>query len=163
MTIMESIILTVLGAILALIGLAGMLLPVIPGAPILFAGLLLAAWADQFAYVGTGTLVLLGGLTVLTYLVDLLAGSFGVKRFGASPRAMIGAAVGTVLGLFFGLFGVIVGPFIGASIGELTTSRNLGTAGRAGLGATLGLALGAAAKLALAFTMLGIFAVARFT
>ena len=160
---MESIILTVLGAILALIGLAGMLLPIIPGAPILFAGLLLAAWADQFAYVGTGTLVLLGGLAVLTYLVDLLAGSFGVKRFGASPRAMIGAAAGTLLGLFFGLFGVIVGPFIGASIGELTSSRNLGTAGRAGIGATLGLALGAAAKLALAFTMLGIFAVARFT
>ena len=160
---MESIIFTVLGAILALIGLAGMLLPIIPGAPILFAGLLLAAWADQFAYVGTGTLVLLGGLAVLTYLVDLLAGSFGVKRFGASPRAMIGAAAGTLLGLFFGLFGVIVGPFIGASIGELTSSRNLGTAGRAGIGATLGLALGAAAKLALAFTMLGIFFVARFT
>jgi len=163
MTIVESIILTALGAILVLLGLAGMLLPVIPGAPILFAGLVMAAWADQFAYVGTGTLLLLGGLAVLTYLVDLLAGSFGVKRFGASPRAMIGAAAGTLLGLFFGLFGVIVGPFIGASIGELTTSRNLGSAGRAGVGATLGLALGAAAKLALGFTMLGIFAVARFT
>ena len=159
---MESIILSVLGAVLALVGLAGMLLPVIPGAPILFAGLVLAAWADQFAYVGIGTLVLLGGLAVLTYLVDLLAGSFGVKRFGASPRAMVGAVAGTLLGLFFGLLGVIIGPFIGASIGELTTSRNLGSAGRAGLGATLGLALGAAAKLALAFTMLGIFAVARF-
>jgi uncharacterized protein YqgC (DUF456 family) len=160
---MESIILSVLGAILALIGLVGMLLPVIPGAPILFIGLLLAAWADQFEYVGTGTLVLLGGLAVLTYVVDLLAGSFGVKRFGASPRAMVGAVAGTLLGLFFGLVGVIIGPFIGASIGELITSRNLGTAGRAGVGATLGLALGAAAKLALAFTMLGIFAVARFT
>lgn len=160
---MESIILSVLGAILALIGLAGMLLPVIPGAPVLFLGLVLAAWADQFEYVGMWTLLVLGGLAMLTYLVDLLAGSFGVKRFGASPRAMVGAAAGTLLGLFFGLFGVIVGPFIGASIGELMTSRNLGTAGRAGVGATLGLALGAAAKLALAFTMLGIFAVARFT
>jgi uncharacterized protein YqgC (DUF456 family) len=158
----ESIILSVLGALLAVLGLAGMLLPVIPGAPILFVGLVLAAWADEFVYVGTGTLVLLGGLAVLTYLVDLLAGSFGVKRFGASPRAMLGAAAGTLLGLFFGLLGVIIGPFIGASIGEFITSRNLGTAGRAGIGATLGLALGAAAKLALAFTMLGIFAVARF-
>jgi uncharacterized protein YqgC (DUF456 family) len=160
---MEPIILFVLGAILALIGLAGMLLPVIPGAPILFSGLVLAAWADDFVYVGTGTLVLLGVLAVLTYLVDLLAGAFGVKKFGASPRAMIGAAAGALLGLFFGLLGVIIGPFIGASIGELTTSRHLGTAGRAGVGAAVGLAIGAAAKLALAFTMLGIFAVVRFT
>jgi uncharacterized protein YqgC (DUF456 family) len=160
---MESIILSILGAVLAVIGLAGMLLPIIPGAPILFAGLVMAAWADDFAYVGLWTLVLLGILAGLTYVVDLLAGAFGVKRFGASPRAMVGAAVGTLLGLFFGLLGVIIGPFVGASIGELTTSRNLETAGRAGIGATLGLAIGAAAKLALAFTMLGIFAVARFT
>jgi uncharacterized protein YqgC (DUF456 family) len=160
---MESIILSILGAVLAVIGLAGMLLPIIPGAPILFAGLVMAAWADDFAYVGLWTLVLLGILAGLTYVVDLLAGAFGVKRFGASPRAMVGAAVGTLLGLFFGLLGVIIGPFVGASIGELTTSRNLEAAGRAGIGATLGLAIGAAAKLALAFTMLGIFAVARFT
>ena len=160
---MESIILSILGAVLAVIGLAGMLLPIIPGAPILFAGLVMAAWADDFAYVGLWTLVLLGILVGLTYVVDLLAGAFGVKRFGASPRAMVGAAVGTLLGLFFGLLGVIIGPFVGASIGELTTSRNLEMAGRAGIGATLGLAIGAAAKLALAFTMLGIFAVARFT
>jgi uncharacterized protein YqgC (DUF456 family) len=160
---MESIILFVSGVVLALIGLAGMLLPVIPGAPILFAGLVLAAWAEDFAYVGSGTLMLLGGLAVLTYLVDFLASSFGVKRFGASPRAMIGAVAGTLVGLFFGLIGVIVGPFVGASIGELTTTRSLGSAGRAGIGATVGLALGAAAKLALAFAMLGIFAVARLT
>ena len=160
---MESIILSVLGAVLAVIGLAGMLLPIIPGAPILFIGLVLAAWADEFAYVGVWTLVVLGILAGLTYLVDLLAGAFGVKRFGASPRAMVGAAVGAFLGLFFGLIGVIIGPFIGASIGELSTSKNLETAGRAGIGATLGLAIGVAAKLGLAFTMLGIFAVVRFT
>ena len=148
---------------MAVIGLAGMLLPIIPGAPILFSGLLLAAWADDFEYVGFWTLVLLGVLAGLTYLVDLLAGAFGVKRFGASSRAMVGAAAGTLLGLFFGLIGVIIGPFAGACIGELTTSRNLETAGRAGIGATIGLAIGAAAKLALAFMMLGIFAIARFT
>lgn len=160
---MESIILSVLGAVLVVIGLAGMLLPIIPGAPILFVGLLTAAWADDFANVGFWTLALLGILAVLTYVVDLLAGAFGVKRFGASPRAMIGAAVGTFLGLFFGLVGVVIGPFVGACIGELMTTRDLETAGRAGIGATLGLALGAAAKLALAFMMLGIFAVAQFT
>lgn len=159
---MESIILSVMGAVLVVIGLAGMLLPIIPGAPILFVGLLTAAWADDFVYVGFWTLTLLAVLAGLTYLVDFLAGAFGVKHFGASPRAMIGAAIGTLLGLFFGLVGVVIGPFIGASIGELMTTRNLETAGRAGIGATLGLAIGAAAKLAMAFMMLGIFAVARF-
>ena len=160
---MEAIILSILGAALAIVGLAGMILPVIPGALILFIGLFLAAWADDFSYVGVWTLSVLGVLAGLTYVVDFMAGAFGVKRFGASPRAMVGAAVGTVVGLFFGLVGVVIGPFIGASIGELMTSRNLETAGRAGIGATLGLAIGAAAKLALAFTMLGVFAVARFT
>jgi uncharacterized protein YqgC (DUF456 family) len=159
---MDSLLLFTLGAILAVIGLAGMLLPIIPGAPILYFGLVLAAWADDFEYVGLWTMVLLGVIAALTYLVDFLAGAFGVKRFGASPRAMFGAAAGTLLGLFFGFPGVLVGPFAGACIGELTTTRNVEAAGRAGFGATLGLVIGAAVKLAMAFTMLGIFAVVRF-
>lgn len=70
----ESIILSVLGAVLVVIGLAGMLLPIIPGPLILFAGLLTAAWADDFANVGFWTLTLIGALAALTFLVDLLAG-----------------------------------------------------------------------------------------
>lgn len=159
---MDSLLLFTLGAILIVIGLVGMLLPIIPGPPILFFGLLLAAWADDFEYVGFWSMVLLGIIATLTYLLDFLAGVFGVKRFGASPRAMFGAAAGTLLGLFFGLPGVLIGPFAGACIGELTTTRNVTAAGRAGLGATVGLAIGAAVKLAMAFTMLGIFAVVRF-
>ncbi|MDP1708622.1 MAG: DUF456 family protein [Gammaproteobacteria bacterium] len=156
-----TIILWLLTVALIVLGLVGLLLPAIPGAPVLFAGLVMAAWAEDFIYVGWGTLSVLGVLALLTYLADFVASAFGVRRFGASPRAVTGAIIGSVLGLFFGLLGVLLGPFIGAVIGELSTQRHLGAAGRAGIGATVGLVLGVAAKLALALAMLGVFAIAR--
>jgi hypothetical protein len=156
-----TVLLWVLAAILVVAGLVGLLLPVLPGPPLLFAGLLVAAWAEDFAYVGAWTLTALAALALLTYAVDFAATALGAKRFGASKRAVIGAALGAVVGLFFGLPGILLGPFIGAVIGELTAQRGLGEASRAGVGATLGLVLGVAAKLALAFSMLGLFALVR--
>jgi uncharacterized protein YqgC (DUF456 family) len=147
--------------LLVVAGLAGLLLPLLPGAPLLFAGLVLAAWAEDFAHVGPWLLALLGALALLTYVVDLVAGAWGVRRFGASGRAATGAAAGMFVGLFLGPVGIVAGPFIGAVAGELSARRGLGRAGRAGLGATLGLAIGAAAKLALGFTMLGTYLLAR--
>ena len=157
-----TLLLWILAVALIVIGTAGLVLPVMPGAPVLFAGLLVAAWADNFAYVGWGTLIVLGILALLTYVADFAATAFGAKRFGASNRAIVGAALGGLIGIFFGLPGILVGPFVGAVVGELSAQRSLDAATRAGIGATIGLALGAAAKLALAFSMLGIFAVARF-
>lgn len=159
---LESILLAVLAVLLVVLGLVGLVLPAVPGAPLLFVGLVVAAWADGFAYVGAWTLALLAFLALMTYVVDIGAGAFGAKRFGASPRAMIGAVIGAVIGLFFGLIGVLVGPFVGACLGELSVRPHLGSAGRAGVGATIGLVIGAAAKIALAFSMLGVYAVARF-
>jgi uncharacterized protein YqgC (DUF456 family) len=138
------------------------MLPGIPGAPLLFAGLVLAAWAEDFAYVGIKTIAILGVLALLNYGVDFWATMYGAKRFGASKRAIVGALIGAAIGIFFGLPGVIFGPFIGAAIGELTARRGLHDAARAGFGATIGIVLGAALKIALAFTMIGVFAVARF-
>ncbi len=158
---MEAILLAVVGLCLALVGLVGLALPVMPGAPMLFVGLVLIAWAEDFAFVGTGTLVILAVLALLTYAVDLIAGAFGVRRFGASARAMVGATVGAVVGLFFGFVGIVIGPFIGAGIGELSTGQSLHAAGKAGIGATIGLVIGVAAKLTLAFAMVGIFALMR--
>ena len=158
---MITALLFTLAVIFAVVGIAGLALPAIPGAPLLFVGLVLAAWAEDFAYVGTGTLVALALLALLTYLVDLAAGAFGVQRFGASSRAMVGAAIGAVVGIFFGLIGVVLGPFLGAAIAELTVAGELRAASRAGIGATIGLAIGTAAKIALAFAMLGIFAFMR--
>jgi uncharacterized protein len=151
-----------LAILLVAIGLAGVVLPAIPGAPLLFAGLFLAAWVEDFVYVGKWTLVILGLLALLTYGVDFWATMFGAKRFGASKRAITGALIGTLVGLFLGLPGVLFGPFIGAVIGELSARRKLEDAARAGFGATIGLVVGVALKVALALSMIGIFAVARF-
>ena len=152
----------VLAALLILAGLAGLVLPGLPGSPLIFAGLFIAAWAEDFSYVGVGTLIVLGVLALLTYVVDFWATMFGAKRFGASKRAVIGAVIGSIVGLFLGLPGVIFGPFIGAVIGELSARRGLHDAARAGIGATIGLAIGVAVKMALAFSMIGIFIVVRY-
>ncbi|HXV83103.1 MAG TPA: DUF456 domain-containing protein [Candidatus Binatia bacterium] len=151
-----------LAILLVGIGLAGVVLPAIPGPPVLFAGLFLAAWVEDFAYVGKWTLLILGLLALLTYGVDFWASMFGAKRFGASKRAIVGALVGVIVGLFLGFPGVLFGPFIGAVIGELSARRSLEDAARAGFGATIGLVLGVALKVALALSMIGVFAVARF-
>ena len=156
-----TIILWVAAGVLIVIGVLGLIVPVVPGAPLIFLGALLAAWAEDFAYLGLWSLIVLALLTALPIAVDFIAGAFGVKRFGASRRAVAGATIGAVVGLFFGIVGVLVGPFIGAAIGGLTLRRNLAAAGRAGVGAALGLALGAAAKLAIAFAMVGIILVMR--
>jgi uncharacterized protein YqgC (DUF456 family) len=150
-----------LAAILIIVGIAGLALPALPGAPVLFCGLVVAAWAENFIYVGTGTIVTLAILALLTYPVDLLAGAFGAKKFGASKQAMFGAAIGALIGIFFGIAGILLGPFIGALVGELTQQRELQAAGKSGIGAMLGFLLGAVAKFAIAFTMIGLFLVMR--
>jgi uncharacterized protein YqgC (DUF456 family) len=152
----------VLAALLVALGLAGLLLPVLPGIPLLLAGLVVAAWAEDFERVGWRALVGIALLGLLGSFIDFAAGSFGAKRFGASRAGIAGAALGALLGLFFGLPGVLLGPFLGAIAGELLARRSHQDAARAGVGAALGLAFGAAAKLALAFTMLGVFLLARF-
>jgi len=151
-----------LAIVLVAIGLAGVVMPAVPGPILIFAGLLLAAWSDGFVRVGVPTLVLLGILTVATYVVDIVMMTLGMKRFGTTKRAMLGAAVGTLAGLFLGLPGLIIGPFAGAIIGELTAHADWRVAGRAGLAAWIGFLVGTMAKVALAFAMLGIFLTAWF-
>lgn len=143
-------------------GLIGLFVPVLPGAPLIFAGLVIAAWAEDFHYAGLWTLVLLAILMLLTLAVDFWATIFGAKKFGASKRAVIGALIGLVIGIFLGFPGIIFGPFIGAVVGELSAQKDLKQATRAGIGATIGLVLGAAIKLALALTMIGVFLTVRF-
>lgn len=145
-------------ALLVILGLAGTVLPVLPGALFVFAGLLLAAWTDGFAHVGWAGLAVIGVLALLSVGLDFVATTLGAKRVGASPLALAGATVGAFLGLFFGLPGLIFGPFAGAVLGELIARRDLLQAGKAGLGTWLGLILAAIAKLALAFAMIAVFA-----
>jgi uncharacterized protein len=158
-----AIVFWILATVLVGAGLVGLVLPAIPGAPLIFAGLLLAAWAEDFVYVGLWTIVALAVLALLTYGIDLWATMFGAKKFGASRKAVIGAIIGSIVGIFLGFPAVIFGPFIGAVIGELLAQKNLRQATRAGIGATIGLVLGAALKLSIALAMIGVFVVARFS
>ena len=150
----------VLALLLVLAGIAGAVLPAIPGAPLVFAGLFLGAFIVGFSKVGWFPLVVIGLLGAATIAVDLAATALGAKRVGASPLALVGAGVGTVVGLFLGFVGVLVGPFAGAALGEYVARRDLRQAGRAGLGTWLGIVLGSAAKVALMVAMVGVFAVA---
>ena len=157
MAIVELILLWSLAALLIGSGIAGLALPALPGAPLLFLGFVMAAWIDDFVYIGTPTLIVFAALALLTYLIDVVSGLLGAKRFDASRRAMVGAGIGALVGLFFGLPGILLGPFAGAVIGELSQRRNWKEAGWSGLGTTLGMLAGAVIKLTIAFAMLGWF------
>lgn len=151
-----------LAVMLVVIGIAGVILPALPGLPLVFAGMLLAAWAGDFDKIGWITLVVLGLLTLLSVAVDFFATMVGAKRVGASRKALIGAVLGTFVGLFFGPIGLFAGPFVGALLGELWHGRELDQAAKVGLGTWLGILLGTVLKLGLAFAMLGLFAFAWF-
>ena len=156
MTDMTSLLL-LLGGLLVLVGLAGTILPALPGTPLVFVGLLVAAWAEGFEKVGWITLTILALLMILSFVIEIMATSMGAKRVGASWKAMLGAGIGTIVGLFFGIPGLLLGPFIGAVLGEYIALRDWKQAGKIGFGAWLGLLVGTAAKIALSFAMVGIF------
>ena len=157
-----DVLLWILAAVLVLVGLAGSVLPALPGVPLVFTGLFIAAWAGEFARVSWPTLLLLGLLTLLSFVLDVAATALGAKRVGATRLAIIGALLGTLAGVFLGLPGLIIGPFLGAVIGELLSHGQVQQATRAGLATWMGLLFGTLAKLALVFTMLGVFAAAYF-
>ncbi len=151
-----------LAFVLVLVGIAGSVLPALPGVPMVFAGLLLAAWVDDFQRVSLWVVGLLGFLTLISVVVDFAATALGAQRVGATRKAILGAAVGTLAGVFLGIPGLILGPFIGAVIGELLSHGEVQKATRAGFATWMGLIFGTLAKIALAFTMLGVFALAYF-
>ena len=155
-----TIVYVLLAIALVLGGLLGAVYPLLPGPPLVFAGLWLGAYADRYQHAGFKTLVLLGVLGGIAVLLDFIAAGFGAKRVGASPQAVTGATLGTLLGLFFGIPGLLFGPFVGAVLGELYAQRSINQAAASGLGTWLGLLLGAIAKLALSFMMIGAFALA---
>ena len=152
----------VLAGLLILVGIAGTVLPALPGLPLVFAGMLLAAWAGNFQEVGWIPLLILGLLTLLSLGIDFLATSLGAKRVGASKLAIAGAVLGTFAGLFFGPVGLFAGPFVGALAGELIHGREVRKATQVGFGTWLGIVFGIVLKLGLAFAMLGLFAFAWF-
>ena len=156
-----STILWIAASLLLIAGFAGIVMPALPGVLLVFAGLVFAAWAEGFAYVGWGTISILAALTIASYVIDALAGLLGAKRFGAGKYGLIGATIGTLVGLALGLPGIILGPFIGAVLGELYAQKDLRSAGIAGIGVWVGIAVGTATRITIAFVMVGVFLLAR--
>ncbi|HEY8585601.1 MAG TPA: DUF456 family protein [Rhodanobacter sp.] len=155
-----DIALYLLAGLLIIGGLAGAVLPALPGIPMLFGGIWLAAAVDGYRHLGLWWLLLIGTLGVIGMVVDFLAGMLGAKRVGASHRALWGAAIGTLVGLFFGIPGLLLGPFVGALIGELASGTSALRSAHVGVGTWLGLLLGTLVKLVLSFLMVGLFGLA---
>lgn len=150
----------VIAGILIVAGFIGAILPNLPGIPVMFGGMLLAAWVDHFTKIPVWVIVVLGVLAAFSIVFDFLAGSYGAKRYGASKAAIWGALIGTIVGLFFGIPGLLLGPFVGAVIGQLASGSAIDHAARVGFGTWIGLLIGTAIKLAVAFMMLGTFVLA---
>lgn len=151
-----------LAAVLVLAGLAGSVLPALPGVPLVFGGLLVAAWIDDFERVTWLPLVVLGLLTAVSFVIDFVATALGAKRVGATRLAIVGALIGTLVGVFLGIPGLLLGPFVGAVAGEMISHGKVEQATRAGLATWMGLIFGTLSKVALVFAMLGVFALAYF-
>ena len=155
-----DIALYILAALLMLGGLAGSVLPVLPGIPMVFGGIWLAAAVDDYQHLGLWWLLIIGAIGALGVIVDFVAAALGAKRVGASPRALWGATIGTIAGMFFGIPGLLFGPFIGALVGELASGTSVLRSTHVGVGTWLGLLFGTLLKLVLSFLMVCLFGVA---
>jgi uncharacterized protein len=148
--------------LLVVIGIAGTILPMLPGVPLVYAGLLLAAWHDSFVKVSILTMVIIGIIALLAWVVDFVASMMTAKKVGASKYALWGAGIGALVGILGGIPGLIIGPAIGAIIGELITHQDATKATTVGIAAGLGFVLALAIKIVLALTMLAVFAYAYY-
>jgi len=150
----------VLGAALVLVGFIGSVLPIIPGPPISWAGLLLLKWTDFVDDHGAAyenALWILLFFVILVTILDYVVPIMGTKKYGGSKRGVWGATIGVVVGLFFGPLGIIIGPFLGAYIGEITTGKKDREALRAAWGSFMGFLLGVGLKLMVCGTILFFF------
>jgi uncharacterized protein len=150
----------ILSAALILLGLAGTVLPALPGTLFVWAGIVLGGWIDDFTRIGGGSVAAVSVLAVLAWGLDYASGLLGAKKAGASRQAIIGAALGTVAGIFLGLVGVLFMPLVGAAVGEYLARRDSDRAVSVGVATWLGIMVGLVAKVVLAFIMIGIFIVA---
>ena len=147
----------IVAVLLIVVGIAGTVLPALPGVPLIFGGVLLAAWIGDFQRISVFTVVVLAVLAVVGIVIDYIAAAISAKRAGASKQGIAGAAIGTVAGIFSGLWGLLFMPLMGAAIGEFIAHKDAFRAGKVGVATWFGLLIGTAIKLAIAFTMVGVF------
>lgn len=154
---MSDSLLWILSFALITLGLAGTLLPALPGTAFVLAGIVLGAWIDDFTRVGWLAVLVVTLMAVTAWVLDYVAAMLGAQRAGASRQAVLGAAIGTVAGIFMGLVGILFLPLAGAAIGEWIARRDAQGAVHVGIATWLGLMVGLIAKVVLAFMMIGVF------
>jgi len=152
-----TVALWILAIAMIAVGVAGTVLPALPGVALVFGGMLVAAWIDDFARIPVWVVAVMAVLTAIAMAADFAAGMLGAKKAGASKLAIAGAAVGTIAGVFTGFIGLVFMPLVGAAIGEYVAQRDVKRAGRVGIATWIGLLVGTAIKVAVVFTMLGVF------
>lgn len=144
----------IISAILMLGGIAGSILPFLPGPPLGLAGLLLYAIVTKFQTVSVAAIIIFGALTILTIVLDVAAPALGAKGKKASRQGVWGSIIGGIAGMFvMGPFGIVIGPFVGAFIGEYLNKPNSEQALRAAWGSFLGFLVGTLARTAVAIAM----------
>lgn len=150
-----EIALYLLSVVLVIGGVAGAILPALPGIPMIFGGIWLAAAVDEYRHLGWGWLVAIAIAGAIGVGLDFVSASLGAKRIGASPRALWGAGAGTVVGMFFGIPGLLLGPFVGAMVGELWSGQSILRSAHVGVSTWIGMLLGIVAKVVISFLMIG--------
>ena len=128
------------------VGIIGSVLPVLPGVPLSYAGILLLHFTEKVQF-SIPFLILWLVLVILVQLLDYYVPIWGTRKFGGSKRGVWGCAIGMVVGLFFGPWGIVLGPFVGAIVGELSGGKQTQAAIKAGFGSFIGLLLGIVSKL----------------
>ena len=144
--------------VLFAVGLVGTIAPVLPGTTIILAAAVIhRIMLGPEKSIGWRTIIVLVLLALVTYAIDVLAGYFGAKYFGATKWGTIGAIAGALIGVFFGIVGLFVGPVVGAIAGECIAGKRMIEAGRAGWGSLLGNIGSMIGKLVIALAMIVIF------
>lgn len=140
------------GIFAIVIGLVGCLVPVLPGPPLSYVGILLLHFS-RFGNFSKPALIILAAVAVVVTILDYIVPVWGTRKFGGTKYGMRGATVGLIIGLFLGPAGIILGPFIGAFVGELIFKDDPGYALKAGFGSLLGFLTGVGLKLAASFVI----------
>lgn len=153
----------VVAIVLMLVGVAGTVIPLLPGIPIIFVAIAAYGWYEGFQVINAQYLVILAGLTVLSIFVDYLSSTMGASYFGSSKYGVWGAFLGTLIGLFvFPPLGIFIGPWLGAALGEYAAKKDWSQAFKAGIGTVIGLFSGIVVNLILALVMFVSFLVKVF-
>ncbi len=159
----KEIIIAVISGLLIITGGIGSILPILPGVPLAYGGLLLYGWFTHFEKITPLALIIFGLLTIITFVIDFVAPAMGAKGYKASRYGIMGSMIGGFLGIFvMGPVGIILGPFIGGFIGELVSVNNFESASKTAWGSFVGLMIGSLFKLAVIAGMLIYFVYALF-